>query len=432
MPPKKTKTTPKAPPHWALQGAKRPKGRYYQAIWGKGSKRRLVTLGYLSSPEAATALRRLQVRGDELVQLRLPGGELVTPDDDRASQGVPVYDDEQIRACTRGELPKVKGKKGAKGAKASIPTFQVEEPGGESAASKTRRFDPARLSLSTYWETVYWPVRQREVCAGTVRRELWYWTQRVLPALGKVLLRDVSGHLLDRFLSSHSEWSGSARRICLNAVRCLLKYAAETGVIGEVKTRPVKGSTLRVRSRPVALSSSEVLALLAEAPSPAHRALWAYAVGQGLRPAEASTLRWDDVDWARGRLRVRGTKNVLADRVVPLTPATRGELEPYWRGLGCPQAGHAFLWRRRPIVEWGNALSAAAARAGLDQDGRRIFPYLLRHTFATGACLAGVPKTAVKELLGHSSASEMLDLIYSNPSLGQLQESVSRLTRLGG
>lgn len=414
---------------WASQSSKRPKGTYVQVYWtGDGGRRRTITLGYVSEHEAQEAVDTLQAHGPRLLDVRLTTGEVVPYDDPRAPTGVHVHDDDAVREASR--TPPAPPPKRVKVSRHVEPIEAVEEV---VEVHTKRRFDPAHLHLESYWKTIYWPARQVEVCAGTIKRELWYWEQRVLPALGKLKVREVTGHVLDRFLTSHADWSGSARRICLNAIRCLLKHAFETGVIPEVRVRPVKDSTKRSRSRPVALSSQEVSALLDAALSPAHRALFAYCVGQGLRPAEATALHWEDVDWARGRVRVRGTKNSLADRVVPLTPATLAELTPYWTGLGKPELGSAFLWRGRPIGDWKHSLHSAARRAGIETDAsRRIFPYLLRHTFATGAALAGVPKIVTKELLGHSSTSDMLDTVYANPSLSQLQESVARMTRLGG
>lgn len=65
--------------------------------------------------------------------------------------------------------------------------------------------------------------------------------------------------------------------------------------------------------------------LLEHATSPQHRCLFAVAIGQGLRPSEAVSLRWEDV--SPDSLRVRGTKTLISDSVVPLTDLSRREVE---------------------------------------------------------------------------------------------------------
>ena len=100
-----------------------------------------------------------------------------------------------------------------------------------------------------------------------------------------------------------------------------------------------------------------------------------------------------------------------------------------WESLGRPTTGPCFTVRGKPILKWQVGFVGAAKRAGLDL---RIFPYLARHTFATGCALSGIPKAVTKEMLGHSEKSELLESAYTNPHSSQIAEAMQKLTRLGG
>jgi len=406
---------PEKPITWSLQKTNRPKGCYYQAVYGRPpGRRRTITLGYVSQDEADELLAGLRLQGHKLTTVVLPDGSLVRFDDDRAPLGRPLYDDDSVRLGARcagvGEL---------------TWDQHVEEQEFKAAISSG---DLARLPLREFYTRVYSPVRDREIGASTRDRERSVWRQ-VLPVLGDLPLKKVDGVQIERFLTAHPQWGGGARKIALNSIRCCLRYAVDLGVLPELpKIRPIRGASKRVRARPVALLPEQVKAILDQAYTPAHRALYAVAIGQGLRPAEVAKIAWDDVDWRALTLHVRGTKTSLSDRVVPLSPATQYELRPYWESLGRPPAGPAFVFRGRPLTTWEKGFEGAAKRAGLDH----VFPYLCRHTFATSCALAGVPKAVTKEMLGHSARSELLESAYTNPHHSQIAEAMQKLTRLGG
>lgn len=407
--------TPK-PNTWTLQRTTRPKGSYYQAVYGRPpGRRRTITLGYVSQEDADALLVGLRLQGAHLTTVVLPSGELVAFDDPRAPQGRPLYDDDSIRL----------------GARVGASGEQVFDHAVDEAAFKAavQSGDLGALPVREFLSRVFAPVREREVAPATWKREKQIWGQ-ILPVLGDLQVKAITGLHVERFLTSRTTWGGGVRKVALATLRALLRYAVEIGVLEAIpRIRSVKGATKRVRSRPVALLPEQVAAILDHASTPVHRAIFALAFGQGLRPSEASKTAWEDVDWSKGLLHVRGTKTALSDRVVPLTPATVAELRPYWESLGKPVSGPAFIFRGKPFREWENAFSGAARRAGLKI---KVHPYLTRHTFATSCALAGVPKAVTKEMLGHSQSSELLESAYTNPHSSQIAEAMSKLTRLGG
>jgi integrase len=162
----------------------------------------------------------------------------------------------------------------------------------------------------------------------------------------------------------------------------------------------------------------EVEALLRAVPAdrlgPTEHALYLTAAMSGLRQGELVALRWLDVDWQAGRLRVRrnytrqrfGTpKSKRSSRSVPMTDRVAGELERHFRRSA--YQGEEDLVFCHP--ETGNPLDAskirkrfgaALARAGI----RPVRFHDLRHTFGTHCAASGVPLRTLQEWMGHKDA----------------------------
>jgi integrase len=144
---------------------------------------------------------------------------------------------------------------------------------------------------------------------------------------------------------------------------------------------------------------------------PTDRAVYTTAAMTGLRQGELLGLRWRDVDWSAGRLRVRqnyvrghwGTpKSKRGSRSVPMIDRVAGELERHyqrstWQGddelvFPHPDTGevldHSALSRR-----FKKALKSARVRDVRFND--------LRHTFGTRMAAAGVPLRTLQEWMGH-------------------------------
>src|SRR4051794_8533478 len=80
------------------------------------------------------------------------------------------------------------------------------------------------------------------------------------------------------------------------------------------------------RPRQTWLEIEEVRAVLAVAPFQ-HRALLATLILAGLRISELTSLRWRDVDLARGKIRVTDSKTEAGHRDVDITPNLLGLLK---------------------------------------------------------------------------------------------------------
>ncbi len=183
---------------------------------------------------------------------------------------------------------------------------------------------------------------------------------------------------------------------------------------GTLERDPLMGvsSPKRERRLPLILGKDQLTAIIEAADSEAplglrNRAILELMYAAGLRLAEVVGLDVPGVDLREKTARVRGKGD--KERMVVIGRPAAQALRRYLRE-GRPKLareGEAALFVNRD----GGRLSGRSIQkivrkyallAGLDQ---RVFPHLLRHSFATHMLDGGAELRVVQELLGHASAS---------------------------
>jgi len=386
---------------WSLQRSTRAKGWYYQAVHGRGRSRRAVTLGYMTDSQADDAMAMLRSWGDRLLTV------------DEFNE--PLLSNKQIKEAVLNDHP-----------------GQVEQVLRAVDQGMARQLiasgDLSRMRLTEFVDLVWMPVRRQEAAPKTVQREVEIW--KVIKAtLGHIPMSGLSMARWTRFLNSRDTWSGRTRSIAQNAYRCSLRYSVEVGAIEEVHSfRPIKGSTKPSRPPAEPLTLDEVPVVLDAARSHMHRALFAFAIGQGLRPGEATALEWQDIDWEGRLVLIRGSKTELSRQVVPMTPLAHRELMAFWMKEGQPSSGVAFTWAGKPIKLWRNAFITACRKAGIT---RRVHPYLARHTFATLSVAAGANPAAIRAMMRHTKRSTILEQAYTRLNPDQVRAGMAAFPSFG-
>lgn len=238
------------------------------------------------------------------------------------------------------------------------------------------------------------------------------------PGLGEMTLDRIEPVHVERLIASMRQ-GGAGANLISNALTLLFQVFEFGRRKGWCERNPVKHldrPEIEEQTDIRFLTMEEVEALLAAAaPSdvlgPTDRTLYLTAAMTGLRQGELLALRWRDVDWPAGRLRVRqnyvrghwGTpKSRRGSRSVPMIDRVAGELERHFQRSSFqgdeelvfphPHIGevldHSALVRR-----YKKALSAAGVREVRFND--------LRHTFGTQMAAAGVPLRTLQEWMGH-------------------------------
>ena len=157
---------------------------------------------------------------------------------------------------------------------------------------------------------------------------------------------------------------------------------------------------------------------LEETLGPTDHALYMAAAMTGLRQGELVALRWRDVDWTAGVVRVRrnysrgewGTpKSRRSSRAVPLADRVAAELERHFQRSAyksdddlvfChPHTGNPYDASKLRERFYG-AMAAAGMQHRRGREGGITF-HSLRHTFGTRMAAVGVPMRTLQEWMGH-------------------------------
>ena len=144
----------------------------------------------------------------------------------------------------------------------------------------------------------------------------------------------------------------------------------------------------------------------------------------GLRATEAANIRWQDLDFDRGRIYVAPGKNGQS-RFVPILEPMRNLLariqqDPRWfrserrRKAGCLLS----------VVECEKALTSACAKIGT----YRLTRHDLRHLFATRCIESGVDIPTVSRWLGHKDGGGLCMRTYGHLRDLHSQEMAAKVT----
>lgn len=232
---------------------------------------------------------------------------------------------------------------------------------------------------------------------------------------------------LTMHLRAKGKASSTVRQV-YTILRALLDAAVRDGLLARNPALSVARPGVE-RKEARSLSPAEVLALLDATKGSRFAPLVAFLARTGLRRGEALALHWSDVDDAGGVIRVRGTlsrddrrsagdklvitepKTERSRRAVALSKPVRAILARQRELQAADRAALPDLWQDSGLVftsEVGGpvdprnalrAVSVAAEKAGL----AGVTVHTLRHSAASGMLNAGVPLTAVSDVLGHSS-----------------------------
>lgn len=210
-------------------------------------------------------------------------------------------------------------------------------------------------------------------------------------------------------------WSLRYRAGILAQARCLLRFAYQRahalGDLGAELPRP------RCERVPRTLGEEEVCVLLSTAQGPRERAILEVLYGTGLRPSELCRLGLRDLDLSRGELVVRQGKG-KKDRVVVFGERVREALLVYLREKRAPLEERVFLGMRGGALSRNmlrNLVHELGERAGIT---RSVYPYRLRHSYATHLLVGGASVRHIQVLLGHASLCSTE--VYTQVEVGDL------------
>ena len=231
-----------------------------------------------------------------------------------------------------------------------------------------------------------------------------------------------------RFLTAEFERlpNRGTQRVILTAMRTILRYLAETNAIPQGWDEAVPGAATRRHAHlPKQLSREQVQALFvaSQGRKPRalrDRALFLLLLRLGLRCEEIAHLRWQDIGWEEGSLRICSQK-CRRERILPLPEEVGKALAAYLRTFSSRPVWVFDSSRTTFPVEMRRLHIKAIARylfrrAGIV--GRSA--HSLRHTVATDMVNHGASFKDVADLLGHRWLSTTL--IYAKLDMKALAQ----------
>ncbi len=222
--------------------------------------------------------------------------------------------------------------------------------------------------------------------------------------------RNHIGDFLETYPDHRMEPTTIARRLV--SIKVFFRYLVEEQIVKNDITDILEGPRKRLQL-PGFLTEEEVDRLIAaytgnDILTIRNRAIIEVLYASGLRASEITRLRLDKVEFNENYLRVIGKRD--KERVVPFGREASGCMAAYLRESRpkLDKSGKAlefFLSRTGKALTreriW-MIVTEAARIAGIE---KKIYPHMLRHSFATHLLSHGADLRVIQEMLGHADIS---------------------------
>ena len=277
----------------------------------------------------------------------------------------------------------------------------------------------------------------RPKSANTIPIVEHYVRGYLIKRFGEDIADDIKPLDTQRWLKSLNETNGLAWTT-ISKIRGIMLRIYKIGIRHDLVTKnPVQHVETRSKStyRAIIITPVQTLAILKSLPSPLHFALVLTCAATALRSSEILALRWSDILWGEGRIRIskrwaKGedgeTKTDASDGYVPLHPALAGHLRA-WQGQtphvkamdfvfpSMRTRGKTPLYASTFVADY---LRPAAKAAGVQiEDGQRFGLHNLRHSLSNWLVnKAKVEPKTVQGILRHSKIQTTLDLYTQEDS----------------
>jgi integrase len=270
------------------------------------------------------------------------------------------------------------------------------------------------------------------------------------PALGHYKLSELTRPGIERFKDTLLRDKGMSRPMAKKVLTSLKALIGEAMRVGDAAHNPAHGIKIEMKKpKPLEVgvdipTTAEIVAILYNKKTNSlARALVAVAACAGLRSGELRGLRWSDIDFKAGKIKVRqamtrhekkkSPKSHAGIRTVPIPPGTLNVLDT-WRRDQRKRDWEKARWRLRPTSD-GDLVFATSTGRSIDVNNllkRVLYPaemaaaimvdcrpkydlHSLRHYFAS-MCInrksAGgleLPAKEVSARMGHSDVAFTLN-----------------------
>ena len=266
-------------------------------------------------------------------------------------------------------------------------------------------------------------LERRRYSTNTIKTYCHYFSEfqqafpgRDLKGIGK---EEINQYILD--LVKKRRISSSQQNQRINAI----KFYYEK-VLGQEMEYYQIDRPRKERRLPDVLSKEEIGAMLKATLNLKHKCIIALIYSCGLRRSEAINLKLEDIDSKRMLIKIKGAKG-NKDRYVQLSFHLLSLLKDYYGEYktkvflfegqnGAPNYSGESLVK---------VIKAAALRAGIR---KKVYPHILRHSFATHHLEQGTDLRYIQEILGHESSKTTERYTHvANSNIAKLRNPMDEL-----
>ncbi len=285
------------------------------------------------------------------------------------------------------------------------------------------------------WATKWVQEYKSGLRENTQRSILRNLNLHILPVLGNMRMQDVKEVHCRAVMNPISKYSEDLQRKVLNILHQLFKTAIANGIVAK---NPTENLEITPHAKPENqtqfLTTEQQRELLSRVTEPRARAFCALMLFCGLRREEALGVLWTDIEGNKLHVRRsltfpvnqpdenRELKTTKANRAIPIpqrlkdilneTPKTALQIVPNAHGQEMTLSAFQRLWAH---VEKSVSF--------------HVYPYMLRHSYASTLYRLGVGVKQAQYLMGHKDVRTTLN-IYTHLENSDLRDATEKLTAL--
>ena len=248
----------------------------------------------------------------------------------------------------------------------------------------------------------------------------------ILPLIGTIPPDHINDADIARVVDYYRNRDNPASQATINRYLRYLRTIFRFGISREMMSKNPLASWRKPKEAPrrLQLTVADLQKLIEHA---APHLAWGLEVlwNLGCRPgtSELTSIKWDQVDWDKGKVWIWGRKTQTW-RDVPVSVAF---LERLREKHGQARTEYVIEYAGRPVKKFRSSVKTAAKNAGLHQV---LCLYEVRHLFATTMLTGGGDLAAVSRLLGHASTHMTADVYYGYLQ-GEKEKAVNLLPDIG-
>lgn len=238
-------------------------------------------------------------------------------------------------------------------------------------------------------------------------------------------INDITANDIRLYLYSYRE-NNNASDCYLESIRVTLNSFFVWLVDNDYLIRNPAAKVEKIRFQPKpreALSNYELETVRWNYKDIREKAIVDFLYSTGVRVSECADVKLSDINWTTREVKIRHGKG-NKERVVYFDAESEVTLREYLTTRK-DITDSLFVSCRQPFNALGSHAIENIVKAVGERSGIKVYPHLLRHTFATRGIRGGMPLEKLQQLMGHTKPETTL--IYAKLDKQDLQREHNRV-----